>query len=414
MTEQDRGREMLLRLYGAALGAVEGRGVVRRALSDRRPAGTPWLVAIGKAAESMTLGALDVLGERCAGGLLIAREAPSDPRPLTDRGIQWIVGGHPLPDERSLAAGTGLIRCLGDAPMDSPMLFLISGGASSLAECPAEGIGLDDLRDANRWLLGSGLPIGAMNRVRTALSRIKGGGLLAFLPNRHLRVLAISDVQGDDPGVIGSGLLVPCPDLAESLPALDLPSWLLERTARGLAGRPAALPPGPEVELVARLADALGAAAQAARDLGLGVHLDPVFLEGEAGERGSEVARLLRDGPPGIRIWGGETTLRLPARPGRGGRNQHLALAAALEIAGRADCLLLAAGTDGSDGNSEDAGALVDGGTLERGTRDGLDPRDCLIRADAGRFLAASGDLIHTGPTGTNVMDLVLGLKRRT
>jgi len=412
MTEQDRGRGVLLRLYGAAVGAVEGRGAVRRALSHRPQVGTQWLVAIGKAAESMTLGALDVLGERCVGGLMIGREAPRDPRPLTDHGIQWMVGSHPLPDERSLAAGSGLIGCLGDAPVDSAILFLISGGASSLVESPVDGIGLDDIRGANRWLLGSGLPIGAMNRVRTALSRIKGGGLLAFLPQRQPRVLAISDVPGDDPGVIGSGLLVPCPDLAETLPALGLPPWLLERTALGLAGRPAALPPAPEIELVARLADAMRAAAQEARDLGLGVHLDPVFLEGEAGERGTELARTLRDGPPGVRIWGGETTVRLPAHPGRGGRNQHLALAAALEIAGRADCLLLAAGTDGSDGNSEDAGALVDGGTLERGTLDGLDPRDCLARADAGRFLAASGDLIHTGPTGTNVMDLVLALKR--
>jgi len=111
-------------------------------------------------------------------------------------------------------------------------------------------------------------------------------------------------------------------------------------------------------------------------------------------------------------VWGGETTVRLPHCPGRGGRNQHLALAAAVELAGRPDCYLLCAGTDGTDGDTEDAGALVDAGTLERAAVDGLDARDCLARADSGALLAASGDLIHTGPTGTNVMDLVLGLKR--
>lgn len=405
------GRGILLALFGAALQAVDGRRSVRRALCDPPMQERVWITAVGKAAESMTLGALDALGERCIGGLLIGREGPADPRPLAAAGIRWLVGGHPVPDQGSLAAGTRLLGHLADAPADASLLFLISGGASSLVEAPVDGIGLDALQRANRWLLASGLPIGALNRVRTALSRIKGGGLLALLPDRPRRVLAISDVPGDDPGLIGSGLLVAGPGLAQSLAALDLPQWLRDLTARGLAGRPPALARGPEVELVGRLEDAKQAAARAATDLGLAVQVQPRFLEGDAAKRGAELARLLWDGPSGVQVWGGETTVRLPRETGRGGRSQHLALAAALELAGREGCLLLAAGTDGSDGNTADAGALVDGDTLERGALDGLDARDCLARADSGTFLAASGDLIYTGPTGTNVMDLVLGLR---
>jgi hydroxypyruvate reductase len=411
MSEGFGGRRLLLRLYAAALRAVDGRHAVRSALSDRPSTGSLWLVAIGKAAESMTLGALDALGGRCVGGLLIGREVPADPRPLADFRVQWMVGGHPVPDEGSLSAGSCLLRHLADTPADASLLFLLSGGASSLVEVPVAGIGLPELQRINRWLLGSGLPIAAMNRVRSAVSLVKGGGLLAFLPDRPLRVLAISDVPGDDPAVIGSGLLVPRQDLVQSLALMDLPPWLRNWTALALAGRPPAVPQGPAIELVARLEDAKQAAAREARDLGLPVAVQDRFLDGDAAERGAELARALRDGPTGVQVWGGETTVRLPPDTGRGGRNQHLALAAALEIAGRRDCLLLAAGTDGSDGNSEDAGALVDGGTLERGTLDGFDAQDCLARADSGTFLAASGDLIHTGPTGTNVMDLVLGLR---
>lgn len=411
MDEDLQGRRLLLDLYAAALGAVEGRQAVRHVLAQYSWDGPAWVVAVGKAAESMTRGTLEVLGERCVGGLLIGRDAPGDPQSLGKQRIRWTIGGHPIPDEGSLAAGAQLLRHLAATPADASLLFLLSGGASSLVEVPVAGVSLDTLQRINRWLLGSGLPIGAMNRVRTAVSRVKGGGLLALLPNRCLRVLAISDVPGDDPGVIGSGLLVPRGDLVQSLEDLDLPTWIRDATALGLAARPATLPPSPAVELVARLEDAKQAAAAAAGDLGLPVQVHGGFLEGDASERGRELARLLIMGPPGVQVWGGETTVRLPARPGRGGRNQHLALSAAIEIAGRTDCLLLAAGTDGSDGNTGDAGALVDGGTLERGTLDGLDARDCLARADAGTFLAASGDLIHTGPTGTNVMDLALGLR---
>ena len=151
--------------------------------------------------------------------------------------------------------------------------------------------------------------------------------------------------------------------------------------------------------------------ADAARRQGLAVHVHRDLLQGPAADAGQRLASDLQRAAAGVHVWGGETSVRLPPHPGRGGRNQHLALAAAIELAGRSDCVLLAAGTDGSDGPTDAAGALVDGDTLARGETEGLSPRTALQQADSGRFLEASGDLLETGPTGTNVMDLVIAWK---
>jgi hydroxypyruvate reductase len=166
------------------------------------------------------------------------------------------------------------------------------------------------------------------------------------------------------------------------------------------------------VALVATLDDARRAAADAARHLGLGARVHPELVAGEAVAAGARLAQALRQAAPGeVQIWGGETTVRLPPVPGRGGRCQTLALAAARALAGCDDVWLLAAGTDGSDGPGDDAGALVDGGTTARAALHGIDAAQALAAADAGTLLEASGDLMQTGPTGTNVMDLVLGLR---
>lgn len=153
------------------------------------------------------------------------------------------------------------------------------------------------------------------------------------------------------------------------------------------------------------------AAAEAGATMGWSAVEHAEFVAGDAAAAGKQIAEQLLAAAPGLHVWGGETTVQLPAQPGLGGRNQHLALAAAMRIAGPPGLLILAAGTDGTDGPGQDAGALVDGGSLARGESHGLDPARCLATADSGRFLEASGDLIHTGPTGTNVMDLILGLK---
>ncbi len=404
-------RRRMLEVFREALAAVNGRTRVKAYLEANPVAGSVYVVAIGKAAAAMAAGACDALGEGLAQALIITKTGHClESRPSRCR-LHCLESAHPVPDPSSLAAGAALLAFLESAPARGTLLFLISGGASSLVEVLPEHLGSPDLSRINRWLLGSGLSIHAMNRVRKRLSRIKAGRLAAFLGDRPAVNLMVSDVPGDDPRSIGSGLLVPHGDADLSVADLKLPDWLvgLLRHAPGLP-EPAALD-RVTTRIIASPAHARAAAGDAAGRLGYAVHVSDTLLTGDAVDTGHRLAADLGAAPAGLHIWGGETTVRLPPEPGRGGRCQSLALAAALGIAGRQDILLLAAGSDGSDGPGQDAGALVDGGTVGRGGVAGLDPGSCLDRADAGSFLEASGDLLYTGPTGTNVMDLVLGLK---
>jgi hydroxypyruvate reductase len=226
----------------------------------------------------------------------------------------------------------------------------------------------------------------------------------------------ISDVPGDDPRIIGSGLLHASPDVPADAPGVAaLPAELRARLDR-VDSRPQAGVDVPDVpvRVVASIGAACRAAAAAAREQGLQARLVRARIDGDAAELGARfVASLARQSPGVVQVRGGESTVRLPVSAGRGGRNQQLALAAALELERRGlrDARLLAAGTDGIDGASSDAGALVDAGTCQRGRAAGCDPGVSLERADSGTFLEAAGDLLHTGPTLTNVGDLVLGLR---
>ena len=379
---------------------------MRAALADRRDLEGAWVLAAGKAAAAMTLGALDALGSRVASALVVSREGHFNRELERDRRVTLLAGGHPVPDARSLAAGDRLLRIAADIPAGRPVLLLVSGGASSLLEALPEGVGLEDLRRVSAWALGSGESIERVNAVRRRLSRVKDGRLLARLAHTRVEGYYISDVPGDDPSTVGSGLLA---HSGEPFDAAGLPDWL----TRLVAHPPpvAAHPPTVPVTCVGRLDDALGAIERRALAAGLAVSRRRERFEGPAVDVAREACVALSGGDEGLWLAGGETTVVLPPVAGRGGRNQHLALAAAVELSGRDDLLLLAVGSDGTDGNSDDAGALVDGRTLERGRDAGLDPHECLLRADSGRFLEASGDLVHTGPTGTNVGDMVLGLR---
>jgi hydroxypyruvate reductase len=403
-------RNRLAEIFQAALARVEGAEAVASWLESHPLSGEVNLIAVGKAAQSMSDGALRVLDRRIVRGLIISKTGHLAPAVCRQREWEAIEAAHPVPDGNSLYAGERLLAFL-EQPDERPLLFLVSGGASSLVEAPVSGVDLDFIARTNRWLLASGLDILQMNLIRKGLSRIKGGGLLAHLGEREVHALAISDVPGDRPAAIGSGLLVPEPDLAEQLACMALPAWLRDRLEAGLAQRQTPSRLAPSVHVVANLQLAREAAEQRARELGFQVHRSDLFIDGEAAATGRSLAAELLQGPEGVSIWGGETTVELPPEPGRGGRNQHLALAAATELAGNGNCYLLSAGTDGTDGPTEDAGALVDGDSLQRGRQEGFDAAQCLAAADAGSFLEASGDLITTGPTGTNVMDLIIGLK---
>jgi hydroxypyruvate reductase len=397
-------RKLLLDLYRQGLVAVDGRRCVQQWLKAHPPEGPFHLVALGKAADAMTAGALDAIAPSLVAGLLVTRHGYLETPVYRDPRLLSLEAGHPLPDEHSLAAGNALALFLQQAPADARFLFLISGGASSSVEIPVAGVSLEQLRRLNLWLLGSGLAIGDMNRVRGALSRIKGGRLAALLKGRKASVLLMSDVPGDTPADIGSGLLIPqAPHPLPELPA-EFTSLPFQRDA-------VAASTDVEAHVIASNAMAREAIAAAARAAGIEPRLHDELPVTDAAACGEALVESLRAATSGVHIWGGETTVKLPAHPGQGGRNQQLALAAARRLAGARDMLLLAAGSDGSDGVSDDAGALVDGGTLSRGEDGGYDAADCLRRADAAAFLEASGDIIHTGPTGTNVMDIVIGYK---
>jgi len=402
-------RNLLLELAQEAIAAVRGDRLVRAAAEQVPDWPALDVLAVGKAASSMLEGACEMLGPRLRRALLII---PDDhpPRPLRDdTRIEIRPGDHPLPGEASIVAGRRLLEWL-PASAD-PLLVLLSGGASALVEVPAAGISLEVLQRANRWLLGSGLDISRINAIRKRLSRIKGGQLLRYVGERPIQVWMISDVRGDDPAVIGSGLLYP-PDSAD-LNEVDL-SGLPEPLRVALNTAPAPAEPlgtVPEHRLLANLRTACDALAEAAFQRGLRVQIHDTELCGDAAETGVRLVAELVDAEPGLHVWGGETTVRLPPQPGRGGRNQHLALAVAMVLAGKTGTCLLTLGTDGSDGPTDDAGALVDGGSIERGELAGLDAGAALRAADAGTFLEASGDLVSTGPTGTNVRDIVLAWK---
>jgi hydroxypyruvate reductase len=402
-------RTLLLRLYRAGLDAVAGEAVVRDHLGAHPIAGPVALVAIGKASVAMGEGAFAALGDQIQHALIITKRGDR-PSIAFDQRCDFLQSDHPVPSAASLAAGEALLRFCHEH--QGPKLVLISGGASALVEVPIEGVDLETLERINRWLLGSGLDIHSMNHLRKSVSRIKGGRLAAYMGSAPVKVLAISDVRGDTPGAIGSGLLVPSDVDDLALPDA-LPDWLAElyRKREPMPDLASGLFDQIEFSIVARLDDALRAVAAAAVGQGLRVHRAQTFVGGDAHREGQRMARTLIAGEPGLYIWGGEPTVELPETPGRGGRCQAAALAAAQLLQGSTDIALLCAGTDGSDGPNEDAGALVDGGTIARGSEQGREAADSLLRADAGTFLEASGDLIETGPTGTNVTDLFIGYK---
>ncbi len=401
---QDK-RRALLEAYAAGVRAVEGERVTADWL-DRHPATGPVaLIALGKAAGAMALGAQRVLGERLTRGLLVTKPGHADARQLDHVRIRVCEGAHPLPDQTSLAAGEALLEFVAGLPDDMPVLVLISGGASALVEVLRPGVGLEDLARANAWLLANGLPIAQVNAVRRRLSRLKGGGLASLLAPRPVTGLLISDVEGDDPAVIGSGPLNPPrnPRLPEGLP-----DWLLALLPEGDAVGSSGQQGETSVVLVGRLDDALEAAEAALLAQGLPVRRHEAHIGGDVAQVAERVELALRTEPGLVHLWGGEATVVLPPKPGRGGRNQQLALALARRIDGDAAAVVLCAGTDGTDGPTADAGGLVDNKTLVRGRVEEMDPDDYLRRADAGTFLERTGDLVTTGPTGTNVTDLLI------
>ena len=419
LTEQAR------RIVPLVLAAVDPERLVRDELQRCAGAGFAAVLAVGKAGAAFTRGVRGAPGALAGSPRCLLIRPHSSPS-LLDPGWEQASGGHPLPDRQSVVAGERLRRWLSSLGPEQTLLALISGGASACLELPAAGLTLDDLVATQRALLGSGLPIGKINAVRKHLSLLKGGGALRCTRGRVVALL-LSDVPGDDPSTIASGLFAADPTqyadaLAAVLP-LDVPPRVRDHLTAGVHGAvPETMKPGDpdlarvESAILGNVGMAVAAVAAELRRQGFIV---------EEGRLGGEASRAARDlvargralgGAKTAVVLGGETEVTLSGGPaGQGGRNGELALAAARDLRdgfpGQEEAVLALA-TDGEDGTTRTAGAVVDGRTWEAIRRGGIDPAAALARHDSAAALnAVWGTLLRTGVTGTNVGDLAVYLR---
>lgn len=390
-SDSDQHDRLLLTLFRAGVDAVGGHQATARSLQNFALPDRVHLVALGKAADAMAAGALTVLADKLVSGLVITKHHHLSDEVRQDSRLECHEAGHPVPDVASLSSGQRLFDFVTAVPSDDLLVFLVSGGTSALVEHLNEGLTLEDLKRETDQLLTSGAAIGEMNKHRRTLSQIKGGKLARQVSCNVLQLL-ISDVPGDRPGDIGSGLLVP--DVATGM-GPELPVWQQIET-----------------HIIASSSIAQQAVATAAINMGLPVHQASGNLDGDMPTVVDRIANVLTNPAvkPGVYIWGGEPTLILPPSPGRGGRNQHLALALAEPLSATESIAILVCGTDGTDGPTADAGGLIDDLTMKKAHEAGLDINDYLARADAGSCLQKLDALVTTGPTGTNVMDLAIAV----
>lgn len=439
-----RARAVLEKIYRAGIEAAQPPLLLRKRLSvsqsdlrleginglERLPLkGKVYVLGVGKGVDLTGPVWEELLGDKLEEGILLARDLAYE-KPL--RRISTLVGSHPLPDERSRTATEKCIDLLRRAGRDDWVLFFLMGGASSLLAKPAPGLTLEDKRKAAELLLKSGMDIAEMNCVRKHLSGIKAGGVLRWAYPARVLTLAISDVLGDDPAVIGSAPSFCDPttyrDAWELLSRYRLLNKIPPRARahllQGLRGEgPETLKPGSGLlklnpfVLLADNRDALAAAKEQAEALGFGATVLTSELGGDTGARAREASRFLKEVVGGKRryrrphcfLWGGETTVRVRGG-GMGGRNQEFALVSAIELKRCPGVYLLSAGSDGSDGPTPAAGAFADGTTVERAVSLGLDPKRAVGENDSYNFFRRLGGLFSPGPTGTNVLDFKIAL----
>jgi glycerate 2-kinase len=399
-------RGLLVHAFRAALDAVEPERVVREHLQAHPiPGEVVKVIALGKAAAGMCRGAADALGDRILGGVAVSdHQGPVPP------GLRLFMGGHPYPDERSLFAGSAVLAEARHARPDETLLVLVSGGGSALAEALPSGVALGDIATTHRLLSNAGVPIEQLNTVRRHLSTLKQGGLLRASRAGTVVTLLISDVVDGPPTAIASGPTLPDGSSPADALVVIAEAGLLDRVPAGVLGHleTAEPPPPPDAHHQwAVVADGSTAAhavqSELLRSEGLRAPIVTTTLRGEASVQGRRMVEAAR---PGMAlIAAGETTVTVRGG-GSGGRCQEAALAAALAMDGSTDLVFGAFATDGVDGPTNAAGAVVDGGTVARIRTAGIDPEAALAANDSHRALDASGDLVTTGPTGTNVSDL--------
>jgi hydroxypyruvate reductase len=413
-------RAFLDGLFRAAIAAAHPSSCLPPHLPKPPRTGRLIVLAAGKAAGSMAEAAeaayAGLAPDRLT-GIAVARQGYGRPT----RFIPMIEAGHPIPDAAGLEAAERALKLAAGAGPDDLVLVLLSGGASANWIAPVEGLSLADKQAVTRALLRSGANIGEINTVRKHLSRIKGGRLARAAQPARVVTLAISDVPGDDPAVIGSGPTVPDPTTLADARAvvarfkLELP----ESVTRALADASHESPKAGEAafassdfQLIARPADAFRAAEQAVRAAGYECVMLGDRIEGEArdiaADHAGQALALQRQGRRAVILSGGELTVTLRGQ-GRGGPNQEYALALALALQGAPGIAALAGDTDGTDGGAgspdDPAGAAIEPDTLARARWRGLDPAHFLADNNSTGFFTRLGDLVETGPTWTNVND---------
>jgi len=408
----------------SAIAAASPAAMVEAALRSRRDLDRYdriFVVGAGKAGGTMARAAERGLGRRIAAGCI----AVKDGDPAKSKRIELRPCGHPVPDERGVAASARIAEICADAGAHDLVICLMSGGASALLPAPAAPVTLAEKQQTTKLLLACGATIHQMNAVRKHLSSIKGGRLAKLAAPARVVSLILSDVVGDQLDVIGSGPTAPDPStFADALAVLDrfdlrarVPKSVRETLESGTAETETPKPGDPlfarvENIIVGSNQKSLEAAAAKAKALGYRTLILASTIEGETcdvARMHAAIARQIRLNGQPLRapaciVSGGETTVTIRGE-GKGGRNQEFALAAAIDIAGLKDTLILSAGTDGTDGPTDAAGAIADGRTCERST---IDPAVALARNDSYPFFEKLDDLIITGSTGTNVMDLHL------
>ncbi len=359
----------LLELWHAGVRAVGGAQAVQTALQQHETPRPHRIIAVGKAAAAMASAACAKWPDVPC--LIVTKYGHGGDAPT---GATVLEAAHPVPDDASLDAGRALQDAVAACNAGDHLLVLASGGASALAEVPVQGLDLAGLRDHTNALLATGADIGTMNASRTQNSQIKGGKLLAGFRGARVTTLALSDVEGDALATIGSGIADAPKDAR-----FDFTAHIVASNAIARAAVAAASP--------------------------VMVQTNSENLYADVSALGPTLAAHLRAARPGLHIMGGEPVVHLPENPGLGGRNMALALTLAREIVGVPDLRILVAGTDGTDGPTDAAGAIVDGTTWQ------ADAQIALDTANVHPWLKAHNALVTTGPTGTNVMDILIAHK---
>lgn len=441
LREHPRGAE-LAAIMAAALASVDPAQSVRRYLrregravvvGERRyelgADGRVLVVGGGKAGAPMTEATHAVLGDAITAGLVVVKAGHLGASGTQLGPIALCEASHPVPDPRGADAAEQMIDLLGDVREQDLVLVLLSGGASALMTLPAPGLSLADVQGLTNALLRCGASIGEINTLRKHCSRISGGRLALHAAPAQVAALIVSDVVGSPLEVIASGPTVPDPTTYGDAWGIverygiepDVPPAIVAHLRRGVAGELAETPKADseiwrrvQNQLIASNATAADAAVAAARERGFHSLVLTTYLEGEAREVGKVAAALAREvalhdlpiARPALIVAGGETTVTLRG-DGLGGRNQELALGAVSALSGLHDTLVITLATDGGDGPTDAAGAVVSGETLARAQAQGLDPATSLQHNDAYHFFAALDDLLRPGPTLTNVNDLL-------